>query len=63
MATQKPVEGEVKGTYDVQQENASPESSSALDVAPAHEAGWGDKSQDMADMQRLGKKQEFKVLI
>jgi hypothetical protein len=57
MATQKPVVEEVKGTYDVQQENASPESASA------HEAGWGDKSQDMVDMQRLGKKQEFKVMI
>jgi len=57
MATQKPVEAEVKGNYDVRQENASPESGSA------HEAGWGDKSQDMVDMQRLGKKQEFKVLI
>jgi hypothetical protein len=57
MAIQKPVDGEVKGNYDVQHENASPESSSA------HEAGWGDKSQDMVDMQRLGKKQEFKVRI
>jgi hypothetical protein len=51
-----------KSTYDVQQKDASPDTGSPADTASAHEMGLGDTSQDTADMKRLGKKQEFKVL-
>ena len=29
----------------------------------AYEDGWGDTHHDIRDMQRLGKKQEFKVIV
>lgn len=38
----------------------------AKNVIPAEDVigdgGWGDTANDVRDMQRLGKKQEFKVL-
>ncbi|KAF7507952.1 hypothetical protein GJ744_009986 [Endocarpon pusillum] len=47
-------------TKDVQQQHTSFNQTSPMDVAAAHEKGRGNTSHDMADMQRLGKKQEFK---
>ena len=35
--------------------------SSPIDEVPATESGWGELQHDVADMARLGKKQEFKA--
>lgn len=61
MASEKYEQIETKIPRDLQQQDTSSSRTSPMDVAAAHEKGWGNTSHDMADMQRLGKKQEFKV--
>ncbi len=61
MASEKYEQTEMKVSHDVQQQGTTFNRTSPIDVVAAHEKGWGNVSYDMADMQRLGKKQEFKV--
>jgi hypothetical protein len=63
MATERFEQTEVKEPYHVQLQDTSLDGGSPTDVAVAQEMAWGEKAQDMADMKRLGKKQEFKVLM
>jgi hypothetical protein len=61
MATERFEQTDVKDPYHVQLHDTSPDGGSPTDVAAAQELRWEEKTQDMADMKRLGKKQEFKV--
>ncbi len=61
MASEKYEQTEMKVSCDVQQQGTTFNRTSPMDVAAAHEKGWGNVSYDIVDMQRLGKKQEFKV--
>lgn len=63
MDNEKVRQMEVENAYNVQQPDtsATPEYSSQLTTGP--DLDWGDTTDDIADMKRLGKKQEFKVRI
>ena len=51
---------EYKNPYDIAGQDAS-EDQRAASFAGAEEFAWGDTRQDIIDMRRLGKKQEFNV--
>lgn len=51
---------ELKTVYHVSEE-LPPDTKSISYDAEAHDGVWGDTQNDIRDMQRLGKKQEFKV--
>ncbi len=63
MTSEEPELVEVKSPYNVQEQDTSPDGSSPSYVAARNELAWGETSQDVADMNRLGKKQEFKVVM
>jgi hypothetical protein len=56
-------EQELKRPYDSQQEDASLDRGSLIHGPERNNTAWGETNYDMADMKRLGKKQEFKVGI
>lgn len=51
---------EYKNPYDIAGQDASKDQRAAS-FAGAEESAWGDTRQDIIDMRRLGKKQEFNV--
>ena len=62
MAT-KILEGKAKMPHDVQHQEASSGFEPPNYTAQGQENAWAEAKQDAIDMQRLGKKQEFKVYM
>lgn len=52
---------ELKNPYQTDEKLDAQDGASPTYDANTYEDGWGDTAQDVRDMQRLGKKQEFKV--
>lgn len=63
MENEKVRQMEAENAYNVQQPDASADPEYSSHLAAGHEIDWGDTIDDIADMKRLGKKQEFKVRI
>jgi hypothetical protein len=63
MASEKLEQWEAKNRFEVHEQDGSPDQGSPTYHVAAHETAWGETTHDVADMKRLGKKQEFKVLI
>jgi hypothetical protein len=52
---------ELKNPYQIDEKLDAQDGASPTYKANTREDGWGDTAHDIRDMQRLGKKQEFKV--